>query len=207
MTTVLFIRHGQNDFVGSGRLAGWLPNVHLNDVGRAQAQALAEGLAGFKLDAMFASPLERTVETAEPIARAQGLQVNTRLGLGEIQYGRWQGRTLKSLRKLKSWRRIQYQPSLARFPEGESFPQAQARIVADVEELRSQHSGKRAIIACVSHADMIKLAVAHYIGLPLDLFQRLVIEPGSVSVLSIGKDHIRLIRLNDTRLVRSVQAK
>jgi probable phosphomutase (TIGR03848 family) len=207
MTTIVFIRHGQNEFVGSGKLAGWLPGVHLNDVGRAQAEALAKGLAGLKFDAIYASPLERTMETAEPIAKGQGLNVQVRAGLGEIDYGRWQGRTLKSLRKLKSWGRIQHQPSLASFPEGESFPQAQARIVAEVEELRAQHSGKKAIIACVSHADMIKLALAHYLGLPLDLFQRLVVEPGSVSVLAVGKDTIRLIRLNDTRLIQSPQPK
>lgn len=207
MTTILFIRHGHNEFVGSGKLAGWLPGVHLNDAGRSQAQALARGLADVKFEAVYASPLERTIETAEPIAQAHGLPVEPRAGLGEIQYGRWQGRRLKSLQKLKSWQVVQHQPSLARFPEGESFPQAQARVVAEVEELRSLHSGKRAVIACVSHADMIKLAVAHYVGLPLDLFQRLVIEPASVSVLSVGKRHIRLIRLNDTRWARSVESE
>lgn len=206
MTTILFIRHGQNDFVGSGKLAGWLPDVHLNDVGRTQAQALADGLAELKLDAVYASPLERTMETAEPIARTQGLQVQPRNGLGEIRYGRWQGRSLKSLRKLKAWGRIQLQPSLARFPDGESFAEAQARIVAEVEDLRRKNRGKK-IIACVSHADMIKLAVAHYLGLPLDLFQRLIVEPASVSALSVGKNHIHLIRLNDTRWARPAGAK
>lgn len=207
MTTILFIRHGQNEFVGSGKLAGWLPGVHLNDLGRAQAEAVAQGLAQVKLEAVYTSPLERTMETADPIARAHDLQAQPRAGLGEIQYGRWEGRRLKSLQKLKSWRVIQYQPSLARFPEGESFPQAQARMIAEVEELRSRHSGKKSIIACVSHADMIKLAVAHYVGLPLDMFQRLVIEPASVTVLSVGKQHIRLVRLNDTQLARSVKSE
>jgi probable phosphomutase (TIGR03848 family) len=204
VTTFLLIRHGHNDFVGSHKLAGWLPDVHLNDAGRAQAQALAEGLGRFKLEAVYASPLERTMETAEPIARSQGLAVISRDGLGELKVGRWQGRTLKSLRRLKSWRRIQNRPSLFRFPEGESFAQAQARIVSELEDLRSRHRGKKSVIACVSHSDMIKLAVAHYLGLPLDLFQRLTIEPGSVSVLSIGSEHVRLIRLNDTRLVQSI---
>jgi probable phosphoglycerate mutase len=186
--------------VGSGKLAGWLPDVHLNDKGRQQAEALAENLKNFKLKAVYSSPLDRTVETAQPIAQAQNLKVIQRAGLGEVNYGNWQGRTLKSLRKLKAWSIIQHTPSLARFPEGESFPEAQTRIVAELESLRQEHSGKKDIIACVSHSDMVKLAIAHYVGLPLDLFQRLVVQPASVSVLVVTKSHIQLARLNDTHL-------
>lgn len=199
MTTLLLIRHGLNDFVRKGKLAGWLPDIHLNEKGQAQAQALAELLSNHKLEAVYSSPLERTMETAWPIARAQGRDVIPRPGLGEVKYGRWQGRTLKSLRKLKSWAVIQDQPSLARFPEGESFPEAQARIVAELEDLRQRHRSRKSIIACVSHSDIIKLAVAHYLGLPLDLFQRLTVSPASVTSLSIGKRHVRLLNLNDRR--------
>lgn len=205
MTTILLIRHGQNDFVGTGKLAGHLPDVHLNEKGAAQAEALAANLKDMKLKAVCSSPLDRTMETAEPIARAQGLKVQPRPGLGEVDFGRWQGRTLKSLQKLKYWSVIQNTPSLARFPEGESFPEAQARIVAEIEALRLEHGSKKDVIACVSHSDMIKLAVAHYLGLPLDLFQKLVVQPASVSILSVGKKHIRLARLNDTHLCRPAE--
>lgn len=203
MTTILLIRHALNDYVSQKKLAGWLPDIHLNEQGRSQAGALADSLSEFKLTGVYASPLERAVETAAPIAEQQGLEVVERPGLGEVRYGRWQGRTLKSLRKLKYWSVIQNTPSLAGFPEGESFPEAQARVVAELEALRAQHSSKNDMIACVSHSDIIKLAVAHYLGLPLDLFQRLTVSPASVSVLSVGKKHSRLAVLNDTHAARS----
>jgi probable phosphomutase (TIGR03848 family) len=205
MANLLLIRHGQNDFVTKHRLAGWLPGVHLNEVGRAQAQALAEYLGKVKLEAVYASPLERAVETAEPIADAQRLPVVQRPDLGELKIGKWEGRTLRSLRALKAWRLVQSAPSLARFPGGESFAEAQARMVADLSALLAQHTSKKAVIACVTHADMIKLAVAHFVGLPLDLFQRLVVDPASVSTLWIHAGHVRLIRLNDTSAVRDIR--
>jgi probable phosphoglycerate mutase len=199
MTTIFLIRHGQNEYVGQGRLAGWLPDVHLNDAGRAQAQALVDLFKEVKLQAIYSSPLDRTLETAIPLAEAQGLKPLSRPGLGEVRYGTWEGKTLKSLRRRKLWRVVQWMPSLARFPDGESFPEAQNRIVTELEHLRAQHRGKKDAIACVSHSDMIKLAIAHYMGLPIDLFQRLTIHPASISILAIGEQGIRLFRLNDTR--------
>lgn len=207
MTIIYLIRHGQNQFVESKKLAGWLPDVHLNEVGRAQAQALAEAFSEVELEAVYSSPLERTVETAEPIAEAKGLQVIKRAGLGEVRYGRWQGRELDELKEEEAWSTIQRTPSLARFPDGESFPEAQARIVSELEALRGQHGEEESAFACVSHADMIKLAVAHYAGLPLDLFQRLVVAPASVSVLGVGDQTVRLLRLNDTQAARAVEAE
>jgi probable phosphomutase (TIGR03848 family) len=204
MTTILLIRHGMNEFVGKGKLAGWLPGIHLNEKGIAQAKALADLLKPVKLRAVYSSPLERAVETARPIAKAQGLKVVRREGLGEIRYGSWQGQSLKALRRRKLWPLIQGIPSLARFPEGESFPEAQARVVAELEALRSHHKRKKDIIACVFHSDPIKLAIAHYIGMPLDLFQRLIIDPASINILHIGDGHTHLIRLNDTRATTSV---
>ena len=149
-----------------------------------------------------ASPLERTMETAAPIAAAQGLEVIPREGLTEIGYGTWQGLSFKSLRRRRLWRTLQISPSLVRFPEGESFPEAQARVVAELEDLRALHSGKNAALACVTHADVIKLAIAHYLGLPLDLFRRLVVEPGSISRLVIDDAHARILGLNDTHAAR-----
>jgi len=196
MTLLYLIRHGETDFIGK-RLAGWLPGVHLNSRGRAQAEALVKLLSGVHFAALYASPLERAVETAEPLGRALGLAVELRPRLGEVRPGRWQGQPLGSLRRRKLWSVVQNAPSLARFPEGESFVESQARVVEDLEELRAMHPKKT--IACVSHADVIKLAIAHYLGLPLDMFHRLSVAPASVSVLSVVDGYARLVRLNDTR--------
>ena len=198
MTVVFLIRHGENDWLGR-RLPGRTPGIHLNDRGREQAEALARLLRPAHLEAVYSSPLERTLETAAPIARAFGLRPRPREGLAEMRPGDWQGQSLQVLKRRKLWPVIQHTPSLARFPGGESFPEAQARIVAEIDGLRASHPGPRSAIACVTHADVIKLAIAHYLGLPIDLFQRLVVDPASISVLWIGESATRLVRLNDTR--------
>lgn len=199
MTTILLIRHAENDYVKTGKLAGRLPNVHLNPRGKLQAEALADILKPIRLRAIFSSPLERALETATPLAVAKNKDIIVRENLEEIKYGRWQGASLKGLRRRKLWHIIQSIPSLARFPEGESFPEAQARIVSELESLRAMHNTPKATIACIFHSDPIKLAVAHYIGLPLDLFQRLIIAPASISILQISDGHVRLLGLNDCR--------
>ncbi|NOR90435.1 MAG: phosphoglycerate mutase [Anaerolineales bacterium] len=199
MTTIYLIRHGHNDFLGKHKLAGRMPNVHLSSEGCRQAEALSRILSSVKFEAIYASPLERAVETAEPLARDHGLDILIREGLLEIGYGTWQGQSLKALRRRKLWPIIQNTPSLARFPEGESFPEAQARVVAEIEALRDMHRREKAIIACVFHSDPIKLAIAHYLGMALDLFQRITISPASISVLAISNSVIRVIGFNDTR--------
>lgn len=202
MTLIYLIRHGENEYVEKGKLAGWLPEIHLNDRGIVQAEALVKVFSNRKLNAIYSSPLERTLETAKPLAESMDLKVIKTERLGEIGYGRWQGQSLKALRRRKLWPIIQNTPSLARFPEGESFVEAQARVVSKIEDLRSKHKRKKSAIACVTHADVIKLIVAHYIGLPLDLYQRLTVLPGSVSTLHLGPS-IRLLALNDTTATRS----
>ena len=198
MTVFYLIRHGHNDYVSKGKLAGRLKGVHLSERGRTQAEALAKNLSQIKFTAVYASPLDRTIETAEPIAAAQGLSVIKRSGLIEIGYGNWQGQSLKSLRRRKLWPIIQNTPSLARFPEGESFPEAQARVVSELEDLRSKHGTPKAKVACVFHSDPIKLVLTHFAGIPLDLYQRLIIEPASVSILLIDNNHVRILGINDT---------
>ena len=199
MTTFYLIRHGHNDFLRKRKIAGRMPNVHLSSEGYRQAEALSRILSLVKFEAIYASPLERAVETAEPLARDQGLDILIRVGLIEIGYGSWQGQSLKTLRRRKLWPIIQNTPSLARFPEGESFPEAQARVVAELEALRDLHRSKKASIACVFHSDPIKLAIAHYLGMPLDLYQRITISPASMSVLVVSDSSIRVMSLNDTR--------
>ena len=198
MTTFLLIRHGENDWVGR-RLPGWTPGLHLNHRGSAQAEALVELLRPVRLAAIYASPLQRALESARPLARSKGLAIHRTVGLAEMRVGEWQGQSLRRLSRRKLWTVIQSTPSLARFPGGESFGEAQARIVAELEVLRRRHAGRQAVVACFTHADMIKLAVSYYIGLPLDLFQRLAVEPASVSALHVGDRRAMLLRLNDTR--------
>ncbi len=201
MTTIYFIRHAENDYVTEGKLAGRLPGVHLNARGQAQAQALGRIFRAIPLRAVYSSPLERAMETAQPVAAARKLQVANLGGLLEVDVGAWEGKSVKALRRRKLWSVIQQTPSLARFPGGESLSQAQARAVGAIEQVLADHPGRKAAVACVSHADIIKLAVAHYLGLPLDLFQRLVVEPASLTVLHFD-GAVRLLALNDTRATR-----
>ncbi len=195
MATILLIRHAENEYVKKGRLAGRLPQVHLNETGAGQAAALAERLAGAPLKAVYSSPLDRTVETAKPIADAHGLPVVRRPGLTELDFGTWEGRTLKQLRRRKLWPVVQGNPARARFPEGESFAEAQMRICQELEALSGLHKAKD-LIAAVSHSDMIKLAAAYFMGLPLDLFQRLTVFPASITTLVLSERGARLINLN-----------
>jgi probable phosphoglycerate mutase len=195
MPIFLMIRHGENDYVKKGRLPGRKPGVHLNQKGREQAQALAEKLKDAPVKAVYSSPLDRAMETAEPIAGSLNLPVVPREGLIETEIGEWQDKSLKGLHRLKVWRSVRYTPSHFRFPGGEGFIDTQERIRRELEALRAQHDQKD-LIVCVSHADPIKLAVAFYIGLPLDMFQRLNISPASITSLMVGENWSGLLNLN-----------
>ena len=186
MAILLLIRHGQNDML-SKKLAGRMPGVHLNQEGEAQARRLAAELAELPIKAVFASPLARAQETALPIARVHDLPVNTLPDVIEIDFGTWQGKSFKQLRRRKLWKDVQERPSEIRFPDGESFQEAQKRIVDGLRELGQKFSEKE-LVVCVAHSDVIRLAVAHFLGLPLDNFQRLRISPASVSVLHLNGD-------------------
>lgn len=204
MTGLLLIRHALNDWVGE-RLAGWTPGVHLNEEGLAQASDLARRLAEVPLAAIYCSPLERALETAEPLAEAHELAVQVREGLGETHYGDWTGRALKDLREEELWPVVQVYPGGARFPGGESIREVQARVIAALDAIRDAHPDQ--IVAVISHSDPIKLAVAHYAGLPLDLFQRLTISPASVTALAFSRFGPRLIYLNHTDPLPSFTAE
>lgn len=195
MPIFLLIRHGENDYVKDGRLAGRMPDVHLNQKGQAQAQAVSEKLKGARVAAIYTSPLERTIETANPIAAMLDLEVIPRSGLLEVDFGEWQGKTLKSLRRRKLWKVVQGAPSQMRFPGGESFAEAQIRIVQEICLLAEQHKPKELVI-CVSHSDLIKLAVAYFIGLPLDMFQRLHVSPASITALMLSQMGGHLLTMN-----------
>jgi len=195
MPLLLLIRHGENDYTKTHKLAGRLPKVHLNEKGLKQAQALAESLMDVPIKAIYSSPLERAMETATPIAQAVGLAIHKEKGLLETNVGDWQGKSLRRLHLHKHWKVVVHAPSRAQFPNGETFHECQSRIVSTIDGILSKHK-KDDIVACVFHADPIKLAVAHYIGMPLDQFQRLGCDTGSVSALSIGEMGAMLVKLN-----------
>jgi probable phosphomutase (TIGR03848 family) len=201
MATLLLIRHGENDFVGR-RLAGRLSEVHLNALGFRQAETLAAALRSEPLVALYASPLERTLETAGPLARDLYLPVQAHPGLIEIDFGQWQGKTIKYLKRLKLWQDVQDAPSRVCFPGGESFQQAQARMVAAIEEINARH-GDDERVACFSHADTIRLAVAHYLNMPLDSFQRLTISPASITRLFLKHGKVAVIQVNQIAVEQS----
>ena len=195
MPLLLLIRHGENEYVKTGKMAGRIPGVHLNERGRQQAADLAAALSDAKLKAIYASPLERALETAEPIAEGRKLEIQLRPDLMDTNIGKWQGRTLKQVRRLKKWKIVQQAPSRFTFPEGESFLQNQTRIVSCLDEIAASHKPKD-IVAVVFHADPVKLAVAYYLGMPLDHFQRLGCDTGSVTVLYLSETGAHLIKLN-----------
>jgi len=199
MPLIYLIRHGENNQVKQKRLAGRLPNVHLNDKGRQQAQSLAAILAEHTFQAVISSPLERTMETARPLATQLDVHVIPAEGLLEIDYGTWEGKTLKQLQRRKLWPLVQHHPARVRFPHGESFQEAQARAVAEVERLRSLYAARDARVACFSHSDIIKLILSYYIGLSLDHFQRLHVAPASISILALADDYVHLMTMNDQR--------
>jgi probable phosphomutase (TIGR03848 family) len=195
MTDLFLIRHGENDYLKQGRMAGRLSGIHLNEHGRGQAAALAKYLQDIPLRAIYSSPLERAVETAEPLARSLGLAIQLRPGLLDTNVGEWEGMPLKKLRKLPLWKQVQEQPSRVRFPGGESFLELQERLIREIDLIRLAHKQKDKV-AVVFHADPIKLVLAYFIGLSLDNFQKLSVEAGSVSILKIGKSERQLAALN-----------
>jgi probable phosphomutase (TIGR03848 family) len=181
-TTVLLVRHGQTPTTGKV-LPGRAKGLHLADAGRQQAEAAGARIAELqRVDAVYSSPLERAKETAAPISHQRGLRTKTVRGLLECDFGEWTGAELKTLMKLPEWQTVQRSPSTFRFPGGESFTEMQTRMVSCLDALRAAHPG--GTIVCVSHADTIKAAVAHAVGTHLDLFQRIVVSPASVTAIT-----------------------
>ena len=195
MTIFLLIRHATTEMVGRA-IAGWMPGEHLSAEGRRQAERFAERLGGARIAAIYSSPLERALETAAPLAERLGLTVQVREGAGEIHFGDWTGRELEELAPVPEWHRFNVYRSGTRIPGGETMLEVQARIAAELERLR--HSHPHAAVAVVSHGDVIRAAVVHFAGMSLDLFDRIEIEPASVSVIAVGDYRPRILRLNET---------
>jgi probable phosphomutase (TIGR03848 family) len=199
VTTVLLLRHGRTTANTGGVLAGWTPGVQLDDTGAAQVQAVAERLAKVPLAAVVSSPLERCVQTAAAMAGGRALEVQTDDRLGEARYGDWTGRAIKELAKEPLWKVVQQHPSAAVFPgaEGEGLAQTQARAVAAVREWNTKLGPDAVWLAC-SHGDVIKAILADALGLHLDQFQRIVVDPASISVVTYTETRPFVVRVNDT---------
>jgi probable phosphomutase (TIGR03848 family) len=199
VTTVILLRHGRTTANTSGVLAGWTPGVLLDETGAAQVRAVGERLAKVPLAAVVSSPLERCRATADAVAEGRDLEVQSDDRLGEARYGDWTGRTLKELVKEPLWKVVQQHPSAAVFPgpEGEGLAQTQARAVSAVREWNAKLGPGAVWLAC-SHGDVIKAILADALGLHLDQFQRIVVDPASVSVVTYTETRPFVVRVNDT---------
>ncbi len=194
MAIILLIRHGENNWVGK-RLAGRTPGVHLNDNGKKQAEAISNLLDRLPFNAIYSSPLERAVETAQPLADKISLTINIEDDLQEIDFGGWQGKTMKQLHRLKLWKTVQTEPEAMTFPGGESFQSAQKRLATCLLEINKKHSDQE-LVACFSHSDSIRLLVAYFLNMPLNAFQRISIDTTSITSIIIAAEHIHVPYIN-----------
>jgi probable phosphomutase (TIGR03848 family) len=199
VTTVILLRHGRTTANTGGVLAGWTPGVRLDEAGEAQVAAVGERLAKVPLAAVVSSPLERCGQTAAAVVQGRDVDVQTDDRLGEARYGDWTGRAIKELAKEPLWKVVQQHPSAAVFPgpEGEGLAQTQARAVAAVRAWNATLGPDAVWLAC-SHGDVIKAILADALGLHLDQFQRIVVDPASISVVTYTDTRPFVIRVNDT---------
>ncbi|MEU4670050.1 histidine phosphatase family protein [Amycolatopsis sp. NPDC023774] len=200
MSTVILLRHGKSTANGSGVLAGRTPKVGLDDTGRAQAEKLVERLAGVPVAELVVSPMLRCKQTVTPLVAALGLDKTVEPRLSEVDYGEWTGRELKTLVKEPLWRVVQSHPSAAVFPGGEGLAAMQARAVAAIRahdaRIAAEHGDHAVWIAC-SHGDVIKAVLADALGQHLDAFQRIVVDPASVSVVRYTETRPFVLRVNE----------
>ena len=194
VSIIILVRHGHTPTTGK-ILPGRAKGLHLSELGKEQASKVATNLSMLEnVTTVYASPMERTLETAKPIASAFGLKVQRNRGLIEADFGKWTGRKLSDLRKLSDWEIVQKNPSLFRFPDGESFIEIQSRMVETITRISDKHRGE--IVIAVSHADTIKAFLTAMLGTPLDLFQRLHISPCSVSPVILGNGSPFVLAVN-----------
>ena len=195
MTTFFLIRHASCDGLGQ-TLWGRTPGICLNEEGELQAQCLADRFKNMTFDALYSSPLERALQTATVIAESLKLDVRTNDAVNEIDFGKWTGKTFDELSRDERWRHFNNHRSMTTIPGGESFLEVQNRIVKELETLALQHGEAR--VAIISHADVIRAAVAYFSAIPIDLVDRFEISPCSVSVVTLNDDNATLLTLNNT---------
>ncbi len=193
-TTVFFLRHGSHDRLGR-ILCGRMDGVTLSERGREEARAAGRRLAGEDLTALYSSPMERTRETAELVAEAVGLPVETSAELTEIDFGEWTGASFDTLQADPRWARWNSARGVTRPPGGETLLEVQTRLRHFVEAAMRRHPDQR--IAAVSHGDPIKVILAQAMGMPLDNLDRLEISPASLSVLIAGDWGMKVFSVNE----------
>jgi probable phosphoglycerate mutase len=205
MPRLLLIRHGSNDFLGR-ELVGRRPGVHLNDQGRAEADALAEALSGWAIVALHSSPRERALETAAPLGRRLGLAPRVEAALDEVDFGDWTGRSLDDLASDPLWQRFNRDRALTRVPRGETMAEVAARMARfmDVAAAAAAAQGDDCI-ALVGHGDPIRAGICQAVGLPIDFMLRFEVAPASLTVLRVGRGAVLLERLNDCSHIRPVE--
>ncbi len=194
MAIIYLVRHGKTDFIGK-KLCGNLPGIHLNEEGRTQAQKAADTLGNFPLKAIYSSPIERAMETAEIIGSKPGLKIKPVDFLREIHFGDLQGMGEKDLIDHPLWKRFNSQPADVSFPNGESVAEVRNRVAKGLELLAQEHGNEDQLV-CVAHSEVLRLAVCWLLDLPLDNFHRLTIDPASISKIEITKDRKKLKLLN-----------
>ena len=194
-TTLLLVRHAVTAHTGP-KLSGRMPGIDLSEEGQRQAAALGLRLAQHPIAAIYASPIDRTRQTAAAVAAHHDLEVQLLDGVLEADYGDWTGGMIADLMKTDIWKVVQRQPSRARFPNGEGLADMQARMVRTLDDVVERHPGD--LVVVVSHADPIKSAIAHYTGVHLDLFQRIVVSPASVTAFSFSPHGVMMLKCNDT---------
>lgn len=193
MTTFYLIRHGANDWLPKG-LAGRATGTNLNKEGVAQSEALAAHLVTAGIQKIFSSPLERAVQTATPLATTLGLQIQVEDSLIEINFGDWTGKTWEELRSMQDWKTFNQFRSGMRIPNGELMIEAQHRVIHFIDQIHKQHFGKT--VAFVSHGDVIRSALAFYMGMPIDFFQRFEIAPASYSIVQLSREMPQVLCIN-----------
>lgn len=194
MTTLFLVRHGSHDLLGR-TLAGRMPGVRLNARGRAEARALGERFAGTAVDELVTGPLQRSVETAAPIAESTGLEPRIDPALDEMDFGAWTGHLFSDLEAVPAWKAFNSCRSVTPVPGGETMLAAQARAVHGLERVRMRHPEGAVVV--VSHGDVLRAAIAYYLGLSLDLLHRFEIDPASVTTLRVEPRGAVLLRMND----------
>lgn len=193
MTTFYLIRHGEKD--ADDRMIGRMPGVHLTAGGRRQARALAKHLKATPLARCLSSPLERAIETAEPLARARKLEVRAALAFHELDMGDWTGISMRKLVSLPSWKHFCRFHGGTAIPGGETLAEAQARVVSEMIRLRAEHPNDG--IAIVTHEDPIRLAICYFIGAPIGVYDKITIRPGSLTILRVDAEHAIVDRLDE----------
>ncbi len=194
-TTILLIRHGHNDAVGQW-LAGWRAGIHLSDEGRGQAERLVDRLHGVRIDAIYVSPLDRTRETAAPLARDRGMAVREVAELGEFRMGEFDGQRFDALSADPRWQRFNAVRSVTRAPGGELMLELQSRVIGALLAIADAHAGGS--IAVFSHADPIRAAIVYFAGMPIDFFHRIDVAPASLTAIALRPEGPALLKLNDT---------